>query len=336
MKDAASSCIELIVANTDLQALNTNPVSCKIQIGAKLTKGLGAGADPEIGKRAAHEDREAIKEKLGGADMVFITAGMGGGTGTGAAPVIAEIAKEIGALTVAVVTRPFLFEGQRRMRQAEEGLSHLMERVDTLITIPNQRLISVAEKGMPLSEAFKLADDILRQGIQGVSDLIVIPGLINLDFADVKAVMHGKGKALMGIGYGEGEGRAKQAAIQAISSPLLEETSIEGATGILMNITGGEDISLSEIDEAANIIIEKSDKDANIIFGAVIDKNSSGKIKITVIATGFGKVRPTTGLEALKIEPKEEVEKPTSKLFAQDLETPTFLRTQGQWDRMNR
>lgn len=317
-----SSCLEFIVVNTDLQVLEQNPVSCKIQIGAKLTKGLGAGSIPEIGERAAQEDKEAIRDSLCGADMVFITAGMGGGTGTGAAPVIAEIAKDIGALTVAVVTKPFLFEGPRRMRQAEEGLSKLIEKVDTLITIPNQRLLSVIEKNTPISSAFKMADEVLHHGIQGITEMILVPGLINVDFADVKTVMNQKGKALMGIGIAEGEDRAKRAAKEAINSPLLEETSIDGATGILINITGGEDLSLSEVDEACNLIIEKADKDVNCIFGAVIDKNLAGKIKITVIATGFGKKDNAVG--TLKQEIKQEAQQHYS--FLENLEIPTFLR----------
>lgn len=332
MLESSGDCIELIIANTDLQALNSNSVLSRIQIGAKLTKGLGAGADPTVGQRAAEEDREAIREILYGSDMVFITAGMGGGTGTGAAPIIAEIAKDLGALTVGVVTRPFLFEGTRRARQAEEGITRLIEKVDTLIIIPNQKLLSVVEK-IPLSESFKLADDVLRQGIQGISDLITIPGLINLDFADVKAVMSSKGKALMGIGETEGEGRAKRAATQAISSPLLEDASIEGATGILINITGGDDLTLTEIDEAANLIIEKSDGDANIIFGTSLDHKFTGRMKITVIATGFGKHREKSSLSPLKFEPKQEEyqkERIAPQLFPDDLDTPTFLRKQQQ------
>ncbi|MEW6482044.1 MAG: cell division protein FtsZ [bacterium] len=314
-------CLEFIVTNTDLQVLNTSPVSHKIQIGAKLTKGLGAGSLPEIGERAAQEDKEAIRDALYGADMVFITAGMGGGTGTGAAPIIAEIAKDIGSLTVAVVTKPFLFEGQRRQRQAEEGILKLAEKVDALITIPNQRLISVSEKNTSISEAFKKADEVLSHGIQGITEMIVTPGLVNVDFADVKTIMNQKGKALMGIGFGEGEDRAKKASKEAINSPLLEETSIDGATGILINITGGEDLSLSEVDEACNLVMEKADKDVNCIFGAVIDKSFAGRMKITVIATGFG--RKSSGLSALKQEIKPEEIKHS---ILEDLEIPAFLR----------
>ncbi|MDI6752630.1 MAG: cell division protein FtsZ [bacterium] len=333
MLEKAGDCIELVIANTDLQALNSSLVISKIQIGAKLTKGLGAGADPSIGQRAAEEDKEAIKERLADADMVFITAGMGGGTGTGAAPIIAEVAKELGALTVGVVTRPFLFEGTRRARQAEEGINKLIEKVDTLIIIPNQRLLS-GEKSVPLTESFKLADDVLRQGIQGISDLITVPGIINLDFADVKAIMSSKGKALMGIGETEGEGRAKRAASVAISSPLLEDTSIEGATGILINITGGDDLTLSEIDEAANIIIANADNDANIIFGTALDHNFSGRMKITVIATGFGKHHEKSTLSPLKYDLKQEEQQKERialpPIFPEDLDTPTFLRKQQQ------
>ncbi|OIP39597.1 cell division protein FtsZ [Candidatus Desantisbacteria bacterium CG2_30_40_21] len=283
-----NNCLEFIVTNTDAQALKNSPVSYKIQIGTKLTRGLGAGSNPEIGQRAAQEDRQALAEALATADMVFITAGMGGGSGTGAAPVIAEIAREMGALTVGVVTKPFLFEGQKRLRQASAGLDELVEKVDTLITIPNQKLLSVVDKNTTIVDAFKVADNVLRQAIQGISDLIVIPGLINLDFADVRAIMSSKGNALMGIGIGTGDNRAMEAAQQAISSPLLEETSIEGAKGLLINITGGTDLLLSEVDEAASFISDKADKDATIIFGAVSTENIGKEIYITVIATGFG------------------------------------------------
>lgn len=319
--DTNSSCLEFIVANTDLQVLEQSPVSHKIQIGSKLTKGLGAGSLPDIGEKAAQEDKEAIRDALYGADMVFITAGMGGGTGTGAAPIVAEIAKDIGALTVAVVTKPFLFEGARRMRQAEDGLAKLIEKVDTLITIPNQRLISVIDKNTSISSAFKMADEVLHHGIQGITEMIAVPGLVNVDFADVKTVMNSKGKALMGIGFGEGEDRAKKAAKEAINSPLLEETSIDGATGILINITGGEDLSLAEVDESCGLITEKADKDVNCIFGAVVDKGLTGRIKITVIATGFGKKKES--LQALKEEIKQEQ---IHYSVLDNLEIPTFLR----------
>ncbi|MDI6780727.1 MAG: cell division protein FtsZ [bacterium] len=287
-----NNCLEFIVTNTDAQALKNSPVPYKIQIGTKLTRGLGAGSNPEVGQRAAQEDRQSLSEALANADMVFITAGMGGGSGTGAAPVIAEIAKEMGALTVGVVTKPFLFEGQKRLRQADAGLEELVEKVDTLITIPNQKLLSVVDKNTTVVDAFKVADNVLRQAIQGISDLIVIPGLINLDFADVRAVMSSKGNALMGIGIGTGDNRAMDAAQQAVSSPLLEETSIEGAKGLLINITGGMDLLLSEVDEAASFISDKADKDATIIFGAVANENIGKEIYITVIATGFGQGMP--------------------------------------------
>jgi len=259
----------------------------KLQLGMKLTKGLGAGANPEVGKSAAIEDREQILQALEGSDMVFITTGLGGGTGTGAAPIIAELARESGALVVAVVTKPFPFEGRRRRLQAEEGLAALRKVVDTVITIPNEKLLHTVEKGTPIAEAFQMADDILRQAVQGISDLITVPGEINLDFADVKTIMSGMGMALMGTGIAEGERRAVEAAQRAISSPLLEDTSIHGARGVLINITGGEDMTLHEVSEAANIIQEASDPDANIIFGTVIERGMQGRVKVTVIATGF-------------------------------------------------
>jgi len=279
--------IEFMVANTDVQAMRSSLAPIKIQIGAKLTKGLGAGANPDIGKQAALEDTDKILEALSGADMIFITTGMGGGTGTGAAPIIASLAAELGALTVAVVTKPFAFEGKRRRVQAEAGIRLLRESVDTLITIPNERLLNFVERGTSLSEAFKIADDILRQAVQGISDLITVPGEINLDFADVKTIMHGMGMALMGTGISSGEHRAVEAAQRAISSPLLEEASIEGAKGVLINITGGPDLTLFEVHEAASIIQEAADEEANIIFGTVIDPRMKDEVKVTVIATGF-------------------------------------------------
>src|SRR5436190_7633085 len=279
--------IEFLVANTDVQAMRTSLASSKIQIGAKLTKGLGAGANPEVGKQAALEDTDRILEALSGADMIFITTGMGGGTGTGAAPIIASLAAELGALTVAVVTKPFAFEGKRRRVQAEHGIRALRETVDTLITIPNERLLNFVERATSLGEAFKIADDILRQAVQGISDLITVPGEINLDFADVKTIMHGMGMALMGTGVSSGEHRAVEAAQRAISSPLPEEASIEGATGVLINITGGSDMTLFEVHEAASIIQEAADEEANIIFGTVIDPRMKDEVKVTVIATGF-------------------------------------------------
>jgi cell division protein FtsZ len=278
--------VEFISVNTDKQALMLSQASQKIQIGDKLTKGLGAGANPEIGNKAAEESKEEISQAIKGADMVFITAGMGGGTGTGAAPVIAEIAKSMGILTVGVVTKPFPFEGRKRMLHAEMGIKNLKERVDTLVTIPNERLLSIVDKKTTLMESFKYADDVLRQGVQGISDLITIPGLVNLDFADVRTIMIDKGLAHMGVGRGTGDNRAQEAAKQAISSPLLE-TSIVGATGVLLNITGGPDLGLLEINEAAEIVQDAADPDANIIFGAVIDENIKDELRITVIATGF-------------------------------------------------
>jgi cell division protein FtsZ len=279
--------IEFMVANTDVQAMRTSLAPVKLQIGGKLTKGLGAGANPEIGKQAALEDTDRILEALSGADMIFITTGMGGGTGTGAAPIIASLAAELGALTVAVVTKPFGFEGKRRRIQAEQGIRSLRETVDTLITIPNERLLNFVERATSLNEAFTIADDILRQAVQGISDLITVPGEINLDFADVKTIMHGMGMALMGTGVSSGEHRAVEAAQRAISSPLLEEASIEGAKGVLINITGGSDMTLFEVHEAASIIQEAADEEANIIFGTVIDSRMKDEIKVTVIATGF-------------------------------------------------
>jgi len=279
--------VEFLVANTDVQAMRASLAPVKIQIGGKLTKGLGAGANPDVGKQAALEDTDRILESLSGADMIFITTGMGGGTGTGAAPIIASLAAELGALTVAVVTKPFNFEGKRRRVQAEHGIRALRETVDTLITIPNERLLNFVERATSLGEAFKIADDILRQAVQGISDLITVPGEINLDFADVKTIMHGMGMALMGTGVSSGEHRAVEAAQRAISSPLLEEASIEGAKGVLINVTGGTDMTLFEVHEAASIIQEAADEEANIIFGTVIDPRMKDEVKVTVIATGF-------------------------------------------------
>ena len=278
--------VEFIAINTDAQALLTSKAETKLQIGSNFTKGLGSGADPEVGKAAAEESYEKIKELLFDTDMVFITAGMGGGTGTGASPVIAEIAKESGALTVAVVTKPFIFEGIRRMRSAEEGISSLKDSVDTLIVIPNQRLMDVIDKKMTLLDAFKLADNVLGQGVQGISDLITVPGLINVDFADVKTIMSDSGSALMGIGEASGENRAATAARMAVASPLLE-VSIDGAKGILFNIIGGPDLTMTEVSDASNIIAAAADPDANVIFGATINEEMGSKIKISVIATGF-------------------------------------------------
>jgi cell division protein FtsZ len=279
--------VEFIVANTDLQALKLNAAPHKIQIGAKLTKGLGAGADPNVGRQAALEDTDKLIESLDGADMVFVTTGLGGGTGTGAAPVIASLASELGALTIAVVTKPFKFEGKKRASQAERGLDELRECVDTVITIPNERLLATIARTTSLNDAFTTADDVLRQAIQGISDLILVPGLINLDFADVKTIMAGMGLAIMGTGLSDGDDRAMKAANSAIASPLLEDASVKGARGVIINVTGGADLSLIEVSEASAIIQEAAHEDANIIFGAVVDPRMQGKVKITVIATGF-------------------------------------------------
>ena len=286
--------VTFAVANTDAQALRASPAPIKIQLGEQLTGGLGAGSDPEVGRRAAAEDRELLQQTLAGADMVFITAGMGGGTGTGSAPVVAAIAKELGALTVAVVTKPFTFEGNRRTRQAEAGIQELRGIVDTLLTIPNQRLLTVVEKGTSLQEAFRVADTVLQQAVQGISDLILVPGIINLDFADVRTVMSGMGLALMGTGVGRGEHRAMDAAQKAIASPLLEETSMDGARGVLINVTGGSDLTLHEVNEAASAVAEAADSDANIIVGAVVDSSLTDEIRVTVIATGFDDRRAMT------------------------------------------
>jgi cell division protein FtsZ len=279
--------VEFIVANTDLQAIRLNAAPHKLQIGAKLTKGLGAGADPNVGRQAALEDTEKLIEALDGADMVFVTTGLGGGTGTGAAPVIASLASELGALTIAVVTKPFKFEGKKRQLQAERGLEELRACVDTVITIPNERLLATITRTTSLTDAFTSADDVLRQAIQGISDLILMPGLINLDFADVKTIMAGMGLAIMGTGMAEGENRAINAANAAVSSPLLEDASVKGARGVIINVTGGNDLSLIEVSEASAIIQEAAHEEANIIFGAVVDPKMEGRVKITVIATGF-------------------------------------------------
>ncbi|MGG6297313.1 cell division protein FtsZ [Leptolyngbya sp. AN02str] len=286
MIDSGVAGVEFWTINTDAQALTNSGANNCLQVGQKLTRGLGAGGNPAIGQKAAEESRDEIAGALENADLVFITAGMGGGTGTGAAPIVAEVAKEVGALTVGVVTRPFTFEGKRRTTQAEEGIGALQSRVDTLIVIPNDKLLSVISEQTPVQEAFRVADDILRQGVQGISDIITIPGLVNVDFADVRAVMADAGSALMGIGIGSGKSRAREAAMTAISSPLLE-SSIDGARGVVFNITGGEDLTLHEVNNAAEIIYEAVDPNANIIFGAVIDNRLQGEVRITVIATGF-------------------------------------------------
>ncbi len=325
--------VEFIAVNTDKQALFLSQANTKIQIGEKLTKGLGAGANPEIGEKAANESRDEIAMAIKDADMVFVTAGMGGGTGTGAAPVIAQIAKEMGILTVGVVTKPFLFEGKKRMQNAEEGIAALKSVVDTLVTIPNDRLLQMGDKKMPLLKAFTLADDVLRQGVQGISDLIAVPGLINLDFADVKTIMLETGLAHMGIGRGTGENKAEEAARQAISSPLLE-TSIEGAKGVLLNITGGTDLGLQEVNMAAELIQASADPEATIIFGAVIDDNLEDEIIITVIATGFDRdpvLKKPGQLFSTDIKSSQDtIKKPV--IVDEELdgpEIPTFLKRKG-------
>ncbi|WP_028392936.1 cell division protein FtsZ [Bacillus cihuensis] len=347
--------VEFISVNTDAQALNLSKAEIKMQIGGKLTRGLGAGANPEVGKKAAEESKEQIEEALKGADMVFVTAGMGGGTGTGAAPVIAQIAKDLGALTVGVVTRPFTFEGRKRSTQAQGGIGAMKESVDTLIVIPNDRLLEIVDKSTPMLEAFREADNVLRQGVQGISDLIAVPGLINLDFADVKTIMSNKGSALMGIGISSGENRATEAAKKAISSPLLE-TSIDGAQGVLMNITGGTNLSLFEVQEAADIVASASDQEVNMIFGSVINENFKDEIVVTVIATGFSDSEeikpassasrpsfgqrpasqtPATGVKR-EVKREEHVEQQqqqpvrNSNQAEDTLDIPTFLRNRNK------
>ncbi len=350
--------VEFLSANTDLQALRASHAPVKLQVGAKLTKGLGCGADPEIGRQAALEDTEKILEALEGADMVFITSGLGGGTGTGGAPIIASLASELGALTVAVVTKPFTFEGKWRMTQATEGMRELRECVDTLISIPNDRLLSTVDRNTSLADAFSIADDVLRQAVQGISDLITVPGLINLDFADVRTIMRGMGDAVMGTGVAKGDNRAVEAAQKAISSPLLEEASIEGARGVIINITGGEDMSLVEVNEASSVIHEAADDDANIIFGAVVDPSMDGRLKITVIATGFQRAEraqrkrgATTPVDITNYTKSREVASGSSGFYrrgtsenlttdldfesveedeAEDLDVPTFIRKGGK------
>ncbi|KOS62370.1 cell division protein FtsZ [Lysinibacillus agricola] len=345
--------VDFIAVNTDAQALNLSKAEIKLQIGTKLTRGLGAGANPEVGKKAAEESREQLEEVLSGADMVFVTAGMGGGTGTGAAPVIAQIARDLGALTVGVVTRPFTFEGRKRQTQAIGGIGGMKESVDTLIVIPNDKLLQIVDKSTPMLEAFREADNVLRQGVQGISDLIATPGLINLDFADVKTIMSNKGSALMGIGIATGENRAAEAAKKAISSPLLE-SSIDGAKGVLMNITGGSNLSLFEVQEAADIVASASDEEVNMIFGSVINENLKDEIIVTVIATGFSEealqqqrntTRPTLSTNSTNRQAAQQQQAPireqrqdmhvqqeqprqNQQNYAQDdmLEVPAFLR----------
>lgn len=337
MIEAGIEGIEFLVANTDLQALKRSKAPIKIQLGSRLTKGLGAGANPNVGREAALEDTDKIIEVLEGADMVFVTTGLGGGTGTGGAPIVASLATELDALTVAVVTKPFQFEGRRRMQQAEQGLRELRECVDTVITIPNERLLHTVQKESSLADSFGVADDVLRQAVQGISDLITVPGLINLDFADVKSIMAGMGMALMGAGRARGESRAIEATQQAISSPLLEEATIQGAKGVLINITGGPDLTLYEVNTASTIIRESADEDANIIFGAVIDENMRDEMKITVIATGFGQeavaVASAASVATIPAAAPRYVQRPTDDLprpmmqaRPDDLDVPTFIR----------
>lgn len=331
--------IEFVVVNTDAQALDSSLASKRIQIGAELTKGLGAGAYPEIGRQAALDDRDAIKEAMHGADMIFITAGMGGGTGTGASPVIAEIARELGILTTAVVTKPFVFEGSRRAKNADEGIKELKKHGDAIIVVQNNRLLSIADKGMPMLQTLRIANDVLRQAIQGIADLILIPGLINLDFADIRTVMAETGRAVMGIGTAAGENRAVTAAKMAISSPLLEEASIDGAKGVIINITGGPSLSLYEVHEASSLIHDAAHEDANIIFGSVINPDIDEEVKVTVIATGFGeqsqvempsykKWRPSR--EAMVLKGSERILSKdidlSLKIDENDLDIPTFIR----------
>ena len=334
MVDAGLKGVEFIAVNTDAQALQMSDADIKLQIGNQLTRGLGAGANPETGYGAANESRDEIKESLKGADMIFITAGEGGGTGTGAAPVIAEVAKhEIGALTVGVVTRPFEFEGAQRARQATEGIERLREQVDTLIVIPNEKLLSIVERRTSILDAFREADDVLRQGVQGITDLITIPGLINLDFADVRTIMQDAGSALMGIGEASGENRAAESAKNAISSPLLEQ-SVEGAQGILLNITGGSDLGLFEVNEAAEIVQSAADSNANIIFGAVLDESLGDEVRVTVIATGFDR-RGGAGLFGVEPRPREprrrdvamdDRQRSSLEIGDDDIDIPSFLK----------
>jgi cell division protein FtsZ len=321
--------VEFMVANTDVQALKTSKAPLKIQIGAKMTKGLGAGSNPEVGRQAALEDSEKIIEALQGSDMVFITSGLGGGTGTGAVPIIASLASELGALVVGVVTKPFAFEGKKRREQADEGLKELHNSVDTVICIPNEKLLASVDKSMPLGAAFLFADDVLRQAVQGISDLITIPGEINLDFADVRTIMSGMGMALMGTGIASGPNRAMEAAQKAISSPLLEDATIDGARGILINITGGTDMTLHEVAEASSLVQRTADPEANIIFGTVIDKAMNEQIKITVIATGFSRedvVRPGAGKAAAAAGARPADKTMPAQAPRRDIETPAFLR----------
>lgn len=321
MIEAKLSGVEFLTINTDLQALEMCRANSRIQVGRALTKGLGAGANPETGRRAIEEDRETVFEALSDADMIFVTAGMGGGTGTGAAPIVAEIAKDLGALTVGIVTKPFMFEGPKRMKRAQEGIAELKDRVDTLVVIPNQRLLSVVPKDTPLNSAFQIADDVLLQATKGISDLIAIPGLINLDFADVRTVMSEMGDALMGSGCASGENRSLEAAQQAISSPLLEDVSIQGALGVLVNVTGGENMTLHEVNDATSVVSEAVGSEANIIFGAVVDKNLDEEMRVTVIATGFNHNGRLSSLNNGRKKFLEYSDNPLS-----DIDIPTYQR----------
>jgi cell division protein FtsZ len=321
MVDCGVAGVDFIAMNTDIQVLNASVADEKLQLGESLTKGLGAGGDPEVGRGSAEESKQEIKKLLEGSDMVFVTAGMGGGTGTGAAPVVAEIARELGALTIAVVTKPFSFEGPRRMRSSEEGVSALRDKVDTIIVIPNDRLLTVTEKKSTLMEAFRTADDVLRQGVQGISDIITVPGMINVDFADVKAIMQDAGSALMGIGRATGEHRAIEAANAAISSPFLD-SNIEGATGMLLNISGGPDMTLAEVYEAADVIYKAADeRDANIILGMVINERFEGSIQVTLLATGWDGARTTPSPERMASRERVPV-----RSIGEELDIPAFLR----------
>ena len=326
MVDAGLGGVEFIAVNTDAQALLMADADVKIHIGSAATRGLGAGADPAVGQAAAQESRDELKEALKGADMIFVTAGEGGGTGTGGAPIVAELGRELEALTVGVVTKPFAFEGRRRAEQAEVGIQNLRDRVDTLIVIENDRLLQVVEKKTPVTEAFRIADDILRQGVQGITDLITVPGIVNLDFADVRTIMRDAGSALMGIGVASGENRAAEAARTAVSSPLLEQ-SVDGATGILLNVTGGSDLGLFEVNEAAEVVTGAADQNANVIFGAVIDDSLRDEVRVTVIATGFGAQRRRRRVEAAPAAAMaggEEERRPERSDV--ELEIPSFLR----------
>ncbi|HSO01822.1 MAG TPA: cell division protein FtsZ [Gaiellaceae bacterium] len=325
MVESGLTGVEFIAVNTDAQALLDTDADVKIHIGSKATRGLGAGADPAVGQAAAQESRDELKEALKGADMIFVTAGEGGGTGTGAAPIVAELGRELEALTVGVVTKPFAFEGRKRSDQADVGIENLRDRVDTLIVIENDRLLQVVEKKTPVTEAFRIADDILRQGVQGITDLITVPGIVNLDFADVRTIMRDAGSALMGIGIASGENRAAEAARTAVSSPLLEQ-SVDGATGILLNVTGGTELGLFEVNEAAEVVTGAADQNANVIFGAVIDESLRDEVRVTVIATGFGAPRRRRRVETPAVASLAGGEERRHEPTDTELEIPSFLR----------